>query len=370
MQVNPFVVEILLPFKTKPNSTDEAALLLTDLLIMIENRPLRLSEKRLIQKDVFPYIKSNGISSDNPICIDIISRLSYEYFPTVSKSLLSLQKLKTKDSDEIKIRAVSAEGSLDNIGLVPIVETNLLTNNSPEKKLFQCTLHRHKSTLWTSYRLFINELRECHDNKKVIKHFEEPAWLLGARKLKSGISSIIYVFSSPDSHTWKEKVALGRMSKLAGSKYLATSNLKTHAVISVKSNSMDKLIHIKVLNVTSQSESCLEEVAITQLIHLMDDFEHGKLSADSIRSNSFESLVPEGSYQEIQLLRSALPRRQSGAGSKGLHTITFAPGFRVQAPSRKNIVVDTVAVMNSPNYTMDDPSSVPRFQVNHTYKMP
>lgn len=76
-----------------------------------------------------------------------------------------------------------------------------------------CSVKRHQSTLWVSYRMFLEGYREFDEQGSLtaVVPLEKPIMLFGAKKLKSGISPTCYIWKSLDSKLWKEKTAIAKI---------------------------------------------------------------------------------------------------------------------------------------------------------------
>ncbi len=215
-----------------------------------------------------------------------------------------------------------------------------------------------------------------------------PSMLLGAKKLKSGISAHCLVWRAEDSKAWKDRNACGKISR-SNSTYTGSPIVSDAALTSDSGSSAlppdgdlnggdpisegDRSTPIPTDGAVTVSESATPHLSVSigresvvtavssrgadKLIHLtaVVPAVHSE-SPHSVGAGPVEAAV---SVTELEsalramgdpkaaenprfvYLRSRLPRKVASMGSKkGLHALAFGKESRVRSASRKNLVVD------------------------------
>lgn len=360
-----FVEELLQPLKADFASEAEAVGVLTALLQKLERRPLRFAERKLVQTQVNEIFKRFSIQVESKIAQQFLMRISYDYLPGVSKLGLPEPpngQYDIKDgfsesfhSGENTIETAEGDDETCSVTTNSTLAPSILRQLSSTTKYFVCTVKRHRSTLWTSYRLYVDEARETLQGKSVVKSDQ---LVYGARKSKSGMSGQYLLWSTPDSKDWREKNAVGKISRVNRSSYLAKGLGDTTAVakdrcgppiaISVHSRGMDKLIHMKSIALPGFEEDVTDSTLLTALETLITPASSTMSTVDKNRSSPTKresKSVASASAQHISpdwlVLRSQLPHREK----KGTFSVNFSKNTRprVRAASRKNVVVECVS---------------------------
>ena len=180
-------------------------------------------------------MKSRGISSDNKIVQQFSNRFSFEYLPGVNKLGLKNESHENSGSQSKQPAISSSDNNTDHDdhgspGIDEDPESphteqlnlGVATEITSANTYFICTIQRHKSTLWTSYRLFIDSTQDISTAGSDFsgKVNSPPIMAFGARKLKSGMSNQYLLWSSSDTKLWKEKNAIGKVQRLSSSAYI------------------------------------------------------------------------------------------------------------------------------------------------------
>ena len=221
------VEDLIVPLKatrepgTEKPSRPEARTILIAVLAEIEKRPLRASEARLLKSEIAEFLVEYDLSKDELLEKMLNSRFSLSFMPTVTT--LNLPTSRSSDSSP-RTTPIRVDTSRDE-RYSPITMIPSASRNSKIKgNYYMCSVRRHQSTLWTSYRMFLDGTKEMTSSGELTNFQEsEPGnMLLGAKKLKSGISAQCFVWKTPESKGWKEKNAIGRIVR-SNTTYLGMS---------------------------------------------------------------------------------------------------------------------------------------------------
>lgn len=212
------VEELVIPLKVASKANAEkisrvdARNVLLDLLAKIEKRPLRAAEARLLKSEIAEYLVEHDLGKDEFLDKMLNFRFSLSFMPTVSS--LNLPNTHSSESSPRNTPYRVDTTRDDRYSPVPL---NLPPSTNRAFKIkgnyYMCSVRRHQSTLWTSYRMFLDGTKEMTSSGELANYQEsEPGnMLLGAKKLKSGISAQCFVWKTPESKGWKEKNAIGKI---------------------------------------------------------------------------------------------------------------------------------------------------------------
>ena len=376
-----FIEEILTQLQPSAAGDELPSQVLSTILVQLEGRPLRSSERRLVQKEFLDYLQAHDIRTDSKLAHQINQRMQFDYFPGIATAGISTTPTAREFIPEVSpITDTDAIGGSDCV-ISSTTISNLicippLFSTSSTTKCYLCTLHRHKSTLWTTYRLFLDGYKDSHEATSPMIRNSEHVLVLAARKMISGISNQYLMWSVSDSKLWKEKSAIGKVkiSKLSQStSYLCRCldsiySAETGASMAIRVNSrgIDKLIHIVALlpridAAVESDEFCAndKETPPSTSESFSVDFSPvaaaDAVDADYIRA--LDLIVSKGKQPDtiepnsmsMRVLRSIPPRKLlsaigSASKAKAVHTLAFSHDCRVRAPSRKNIVIEATSV--------------------------
>lgn len=374
-----FLEEILQPLQEKGIDFEGSCKALAKVLQQIENRPLRSSERRLIQSQGMEFMKRHQMKIEQPLVAEFTKRLSFDFFPSVSAlSLPTVSHNKKTPESDFPEREYGISSS------------NINLHEKPSSGIqFRCSIERTKSPLWTNYRFVVDSILQG-DGRTLVK-YSPPICIFGARKLKSPILYSVLVWTIPDSSLWKEKNSVGKIVKQT-SIYLGRphpdstnasrgTDLGPPIIVSVSSRGIDKLIHIRAAAFTVPegdmrdmrgAREAFEGTPDSVLFRAWDD-RHGQIAptkdvrgegggeggGEALRKSA-EARSGVGMENAVWL-QSQYPRKQrkdggtssslspllslsadAAAASPPLHTVAFGRSFscRVRAPSRKNIVLE------------------------------
>jgi len=326
-----FLEELLRPFKekSKKNNSDSKERIIDKIIILlsrIERKPLKSMEKKIILNQINNVFKEYNLHHEVRLRAVIDRRFSIDFLPGVHTLAIFISKhnnklTKTNDKNNNTIMDVNKSSNNGNVKssskddyrmknindnstqqqkinqkltIERSINNNLLikpTSSSPATPkminyYYLCSIRKHQSTLSTSYRLFIDGIKEINMNTKELSNttiYSKPIMILGAKKFKtrasitlSSSSTTCYIWKDNDSKLWKEKNAIGKLIKYSSAKYtgvllpLSSSYLKHYnqssntatttttttssydhnggmedsIVISVRTPGLDKLIHI------------------------------------------------------------------------------------------------------------------------------
>lgn len=214
-----------------------------EVLKSIECRPLRMNEMRLLRATMLDYINTQGLHIDKDLIFMISRRFSMAYLPAISflgvdeyiisldrdgfgpvleqylpcwKDFLDTNRQQVKPSPKaLKSAAVNQPHQQREAHL--LLQRTLQSPSKPVIKYYLCSFRRNQSTLWTSYRLYLDGVKEMNGQGECVNtvHLDQPIMLLGAKKLKSGISAQCFVWKTEDAKLWKEKSAIGKLTRNA-----------------------------------------------------------------------------------------------------------------------------------------------------------
>ena len=321
-----FLEELLRPFKekSKKNNSDSKERIIDKIIILlsyIERKPLKFMEKKIILNQINNVFKEYNLHHEVRLRAVIDRRFSIDFLPGVHTLAIYISKhnnklTKTNDKNNMimdvnnssnngNVKSSSKDDYRMNINDNSIqqqqinqkltiersINNNLLikpTSSATPNMInyyYLCSIRKHQSTLSTSYRLFIDGIKEININTKELSNttiYSKPIMILGAKKFKtrasitlSASSTTCYIWKDNDSKLWKEKNAIGKLIKFSSAKYtgvllpLSSSYLKHYnqssntattttttssfdhnggmedsIVISVRTPGLDKLIHI------------------------------------------------------------------------------------------------------------------------------
>lgn len=195
------------------------------ILEAIERRPLRTADASLIKVTLLEYIRKMNLENDTKLVTLINQRFSFEYLPLVS-SLGIENGVKGKSSlglDEINIK-VTQKDEWRKAG--PAI-TPLDFVAGP--RYYLCSVRRIQTPLSTTYRMYLDGTKDFDTNGSLVNCAmkEGSILLLAAKKFKAGSPSQCYIWHHADSKLWKEKSAVGKLTRLPNNIYcgvpLATS---------------------------------------------------------------------------------------------------------------------------------------------------
>ena len=228
-----FIEEILAPFKNDNVVTstgkEEFRSKLVRLLGDIEKRPLRSSEVSLIRATINENIARFELENDKKLMSSINHRFSYEYLPGVST--LGLSKPQSKVPPPLASLAEAEEETGTNghstaNTLNKGMNNRLLRVNSNSGRIIYqlCSVRRQQTALWSSYKMYADGTKEFDAAGVLVSTSmnEVPVLLFGAKKFKGGAAAQSLVWNLADVKLWKEKSAVGKISKQSSNMYYGT----------------------------------------------------------------------------------------------------------------------------------------------------
>jgi len=225
-----YVEELLTSLRSESSDSSElvaedARKLLIDMLTQIERRSLKASEMKIIKMTVDEFMTKQQFVPDTKLKSLLDARFSFEYMPFVSRlGLVKEIPMKFKPSNN-----PDSEGSKLNPKRLSVQKQQHYNTKAEQggqpmgsggehTLYFVCNVKRHQSTLSTSYRMYLCGTKEMDTNGNFNNFIERnpPLMLLGAKKFKSGMPAgggPCYIWNTPDSKHWKEKTAVGKLTK-------------------------------------------------------------------------------------------------------------------------------------------------------------
>jgi hypothetical protein len=209
------------------SSPEEVRSKMMKLLATIERWPLRFKDAQLLRQACTETITRFELDNDKKLTAAVEARFSFEFIPKVTKLNLSTSKKKVEplSVDEIAVGLASEEGMKPTVdekeraasssGIDPF------TLSSPKKRYFLCSVRRQQTALWTAYRMYLDGTQEFDSTGRLINYVpnDPPISLLGAKKFKTGAGAQSLIWNLPDIKLWKDKNAVGKLSRLPNSVY-------------------------------------------------------------------------------------------------------------------------------------------------------
>lgn len=223
-----FIEDILAPLKVENLasiiSKEELRVVLFRLFADIEKRPLRSLEAKQIREAINASLVRLELHSDKQVISMLNGRFSFDYLPGVSN--LGVTPLIPKFNN---VNAVSDEVQHD-INLVDrersTIKGNgsrlLRVNSNSGRIIYQlCSVRRQQTALWSSYRMYSDGIKEFDNAGALLSTTmnDVPQLLYGAKKFKGSAVSHCFVWNISDVKLWKEKTAVGKVSKHTNNRY-------------------------------------------------------------------------------------------------------------------------------------------------------
>lgn len=208
------------------STQDEVRWKIMHLLSQIETVPLRSRDVQLIREAVAAAMRTFHLEDDRKLTLLIDRRFSFEYIPAISKLNIEKPVKAPLETDEVEVDLVKEDPKLPRESIR--AESGDKTANldalkvlSDRKVYYLCSVRRNQSALWTTYHMCLDGVREFEPNGNLSAPAmnEAPIPLLGARKFKSGPSAQALIWNQPDVKQWKDKNAVGRVSRQASAVY-------------------------------------------------------------------------------------------------------------------------------------------------------
>jgi hypothetical protein len=215
---------------------------LLDLMKDFEAKALRVDDMRLLRGAIADYLQQNDLIADKELIRIVSKRFSMAYLPGISNLGLyeyvqyleqagygSILQQHLMSWPELSDRTVSSprpntSQKIQNVNTAklsrPPQDTSIIVgapnvSSSKSVRYFLCSFRRNQSALWTSYRLYLDGTQEISTSGEALgtSQLDRPIMLLGAKRLKGGISAQCFVWNSEDAKLWKEKSAVGKITR-------------------------------------------------------------------------------------------------------------------------------------------------------------
>jgi hypothetical protein len=327
---------------------------LLDIIKGIEAKSLRVDDMRLLRGAIADYLQQNELQAEKELIRIVSKRFSMAYLPGISSlglceyiqyleqagfgntlqhHLLSWTELNdrcassprgnTSQKVQTWIAPKFSRSTQDTSIIVDV------PNSIPSKSIryFLCSFRRNQSALWTSYRLYLDGIQEISKAGEIlsISQFDRPIMILGAKKLKGGISAQCFVWTSEDAKLWKEKAAVGKIIRNS-SVYFGIPGRSTST--STRQDSVDQDAE------AGAHESAAPVMTASKNNGIVND---GK-NVSSIDSRS-KTVASDTVHSDISVIKDSLERGPIGIAvqTKGQEkiiqlTIAFHKNF-IQSPS-------------------------------------
>lgn len=204
------------------STQDEARKVIFQALALLESRPLRCREVQLVRAALTEIMQKFQLENDEKVASLINTRFSFEFIPGITK--LGLEVTKPLEMEEIAVDVPTeprktTSSSVERGSLVLNVDTLNLTLS--DRFYYLCSVKRTQTALWTSYRMYLDGTRQFDQNGALTTAVmnEAPVLLFGAKKFKSGPVAQCLIWNLPDVKLWKDKNAIGKLSRLQTSLY-------------------------------------------------------------------------------------------------------------------------------------------------------
>jgi len=224
-----FIEEILAPFRNEnlgaSTGKEEFRSKLVRLLGDIEKRPLRSSEVTLLKATINENLARFELENDKKLISSINSRFSYEFLPGIST--LGLSKPQAKVPPPSSVEEIEGETGMNGHPAATnppkAINNRLLrVNSNSGRVIYQlCSVRRQQTALWSSYKMYADGTKEFDAAGALLSTSmnEVPVLLFGAKKFKGGTAAQSLVWNLADVKLWKEKAAVGRITKQASNMY-------------------------------------------------------------------------------------------------------------------------------------------------------
>jgi hypothetical protein len=249
-------------------STDDAAILFLERLYRkTESRPISWAQRAQMEtfmKNLFLKFPFLGDKSDAVRHIN--QRLSFTYIPPVSSAVIWESAPSNLPSTSLAPPQFDASVRSDDSAILP----------NPFKRIsgdhaMKCTIHRIRSSMRFCYRLYVN-----FDDEQLQPgcKFNESNFLMGSRKVSSGLSFQYLLWSVSDMKEWKEKSSFAKVTKnntVLFAKLNDPSSFESFdgsGKVAVAVKSVDKLIHVTAI-LTSGADTVSDSV-LTATIEVRD----------------------------------------------------------------------------------------------------
>ena len=233
--------------------------LLRGVLRKYRSRPMTYKERTRISTELEKAIATNLLSDSDELIVKLKQRLEFSYIPPISApSFLDPDRDEentvTTDTSEIpestnecgpSILPNSSDMENESIS-VPFVHRSV-----PSDRLMQCIIHRERSSMRTSFRLYISE--QTAEGTPMCK---ESNFLLGSKSgpFDTGLSHQYLVWTAVDVKEWKEKNAMAKISKSNANFCASILRTESPAIlgqIAVSVRSPEKLVQVNAALVLS-----------------------------------------------------------------------------------------------------------------------
>jgi hypothetical protein len=219
------------------STPDEVRTKIARLLVTIERRPLRHKDAQQLKQACVDTIARFQLQNDAKLAAAIESRFSFEFIPMITKLSLPRNKVDPLQVDEISVDFSAEEGvkavieEKDNADQTHI--TDIFGALGSKRRYYLCSVRRQQTALWTAYRMYLDGTREFDSSGGLLSYVpsDHPVALLGAKKFKGGSGAQSLIWNTADIKQWKDKTAVGKLSRLPNGVYFGTPLSATAVVL-------------------------------------------------------------------------------------------------------------------------------------------
>jgi hypothetical protein len=208
---------------------DEVRRKIVALIVQLEKIPLRSRDVQLVRDSLASTMEKFQLEDDPKLVSVIEARFSFEFIPGITKLNTERPRVAGTRKDEASINELNEDtkphrqSESGSVGEHETTGANVeaLRVLSGRKVYYLCSIRRHQSALWTTYHMFLDGTREFESNGSLaaaVMH-GAPMALLGAKKFKSGSAAQCLIWNLPDMKQWKDKNAIGRLSRQQNAVY-------------------------------------------------------------------------------------------------------------------------------------------------------
>lgn len=228
-----FVEELLVPIRNvivahSDSEVGEVREKALTFLAAIESRPLKKAEANLIKVTLTELLTRFQLEHDTKLIALINKRFSYEYLPGVSS--LGLQNIIPKDGGNVGLEDISIELNQKDVqsraqsanSQSKLAALTSLDIPADQKRWYYlCSVRRFQTALSTTYRMYLDGTKEFDNAGSLVNTTmnETPVLLLAAKKFKTGTPSQCYFWNNADTKLWKDKSAVGKVTRLPNNTY-------------------------------------------------------------------------------------------------------------------------------------------------------
>ena len=327
-------------------------------LLLTNNAPLSWDDRRtllhMVETDFKDVSHTQQHLSDEEVKRNILHRVSFAHFPGLSVCEVGFDNgtvgddTSTPSSSSIQIDRPSSTspGDISMASSLPSLQPALLLNPLERRSHMLCNVVRHKSTLHTTYKMYLETY--IGPNESGISGIDNNVSDIHQPLLIARMSSGLTLSCNIHSYLQGEETSnlIAKVTK-SGKYYSIASPSGTcgRAKVSMRYRVMDKIIYL----------DCVADLTPTS------DKSHSSVVDESTLQSSLEKIKKNESVLlpgNLFGLRTRKPRYTSTRE----HQVSFGGVGRSRTPSKKNVVLETVDG-RSAEWSTSEHEAYPPFQL-------